>query len=431
MVSNKPTHDVSCVSKVCSPTAQNANLNVSELTNMLASSDTTLKSGNGAIDIQMRDRFSWKSANRLGLDAAHSIEFYEPITVAGKGALTISYNERGSGGDLYFFERGRVYFRNQKSNLVINFVTYSLVGDIATLATNIEENPTGAFALVADYDAFADGGYSRCPIDRFSGILEGLGHHIQNLTVKGYGGFFCDLAGAVVRDLALANVDIRGSDDVRGALADVAARVYKGADTSIVAVSVSGRVAGEETIGGLVGRLLHGEIVRSHSDATVISKGNGAGGLVGLFSGGLVDQSYSTGAVAAGGAAGGLVGTTGKMRQLISNSFATGTVKGTLAGGLVGALGHGRPKKSYSAASIQGSGGGVIGSNEGRMRQIYWDLNTSGKANGCGSGDCSGATGLTDVQLKAGLPQGFDPKIWGSDPNINNGYPYLRANPPQ
>jgi hypothetical protein len=42
-----------------------------------------------------------------------------------------------------------------------------------------------------------------------------------------------------------------------------------------------------------------------------------------------------------------------------------------------------------------------------------------------------GITGVTDAQLKSGLPEGFDPKIWGSDPKINNGYPYLLANPPR
>jgi hypothetical protein len=42
-----------------------------------------------------------------------------------------------------------------------------------------------------------------------------------------------------------------------------------------------------------------------------------------------------------------------------------------------------------------------------------------------------GITGLTTQQLQSALPTGFDPKIWASNPNINNGYPYLRANPPQ
>jgi hypothetical protein len=32
--------------------------------------------------------------------------------------------------------------------------------------------------------------------------------------------------------------------------------------------------------------------------------------------------------------------------------------------------------------------------------------------------------------MKSGLPDGFDPAIWASDPNINGGYPYLIANPP-
>jgi len=37
---------------------------------------------------------------------------------------------------------------------------------------------------------------------------------------------------------------------------------------------------------------------------------------------------------------------------------------------------------------------------------------------------------LSDEQLKAALPPGFDPAIWGQSASINNGYPYLLANPP-
>jgi hypothetical protein len=42
-----------------------------------------------------------------------------------------------------------------------------------------------------------------------------------------------------------------------------------------------------------------------------------------------------------------------------------------------------------------------------------------------------GITGQTTAQLQAGLPAGFDPSIWAEDPGINNGLPYLIANPPQ
>ena len=42
-----------------------------------------------------------------------------------------------------------------------------------------------------------------------------------------------------------------------------------------------------------------------------------------------------------------------------------------------------------------------------------------------------GIHGTTDAELKAELPKGFDPKVWGQSPNINNGYPFLLSNPPQ
>ena len=43
---------------------------------------------------------------------------------------------------------------------------------------------------------------------------------------------------------------------------------------------------------------------------------------------------------------------------------------------------------------------------------------------------CVVLTGLTDAQLKSGLPAGFDPAVWGQSAGINNGYPYLLSNPP-
>ncbi len=62
------------------------------------------------------------------------------------------------------------------------------------------------------------------------------------------------------------------------------------------------------------------------------------------------------------------------------------------------------------------------------------DLDTSGVSNpGQGAGQPAndpGITGLSDAALKSGLPSGFDPSVWGQSPGINNGYPYLLANPP-
>jgi hypothetical protein len=81
--------------------------------------------------------------------------------------------------------------------------------------------------------------------------------------------------------------------------------------------------------------------------------------------------------------------------------------------------------------------GGLIGldqSPSGSLSDTYWDTDTSGITNpdqGAGSPlNDPGITGLTTEQLQSGLPAGFDPSIWGENANINNGLPYLLANPP-
>jgi len=79
--------------------------------------------------------------------------------------------------------------------------------------------------------------------------------------------------------------------------------------------------------------------------------------------------------------------------------------------------------------------GGLIGDDEpDDLTNDYWDLETSGITDPSqGAGNVSndpGITGLTDAQLKSGLPAGFDLTIWAQSPDINNGYPYLLANPP-
>lgn len=126
---------------------------------------------------------------------------------------------------------------------------------------------------------------------------------------------------------------------------------------------------------------------------------------------------------------------------IIENSYVTGTVTGPAAGGAIGYnwnAGAAEAHDSYSVGTVTGSGsGGFIGTDTAPTRSIdecYWDLDTSGIDNphqGAGSPlDDPGITGLTDAELKSGLPAGFDPAIWSENPNINNGYPYLIANPP-
>ncbi len=438
-ISKKPTQNVSCNAGVCTPTAVDAVLNVDDLTNLLASGDVTVESSDdlntpGGIDIVAAVR--WSSNTRLTLSARHNIFVKAPVTVAGRGALTIAYGTYNPDSDLLFQKSGKIRFSHLESQLVINDQTYVLVNSVSSLSAAVAANPSGYFALADDYDAAGDGTYRNAPVYELDGVLNGLGNSILNLmlfingnwsavspVVKNHG---------VIRDLSFGNVAIEGPNKrssvaglvqqnfgtvshcyVSGVIEGVAVSIGGLIDYNegtVFASSVSARVNGRVYAGGLVAvQGGSGKVIQSYVTGDALAK-NFAGGLVAYNYGQVVD-SYSTGQVGKSSinGAGGLVGEV--HGGSISTSYSTGLVRGTKAGGLIGV-----DATSNNTAA-------------------YWDLDTSGVNDphqGAGNvSDDKGLTGLTDAQLKSGLPDGFDPKIWASDPNINNGYPYLLANPPR
>ena len=203
-------------------------------------------------------------------------------------------------------------------------------------------------------------------------------------------------------------------------------------------------------VGGLVGGN-SGVIQTSHASGRIRSHSSGqnegyGGGLVGWNVGSII-QSFATGDVQDFNVrnpyenVGGLVGSS--WDGAISQSYATGAVSAANAntGGLIG-FHAGELRQAYSTGAVnvapgsQAFVGGLIGADSSSPDNLaaYWDLDTSGisdPAQGAGNvQNDPGITGLTDAQLKAELPDGFDPAIWGQSPEINNGYPYLLANPP-
>jgi methionine salvage enolase-phosphatase E1 len=158
------------------------------------------------------------------------------------------------------------------------------------------------------------------------------------------------------------------------------------------------------------------------------------------MSGGAIDSSFATGAVS-GETAGGLAGLSG---HPITHSYATGAVSAALYGG--GLLGVNEATQAlnvsqvYSTGSVAQTGtfGGLIGQDQvhsGNISDAYWDETTSGVTNssqGAGTpANDPGIAGLSNTQLTSALPTGFDPAIWAQSPSINNGLPYLIANPPR
>jgi hypothetical protein len=383
-----------------------------------------------------RERHRHRSAADLGYHQPPDVgcvsvsDGEKPITATGSGAFTVSTNDGGDDGDFYFVNKGSVTFFDPASSLIINGVGYVLAADLSTLAGDMHDNPSGSFALAKDCDASGQA-FERAPIDYFEGNFEGLGHVISNLKLRGGGhqrtGMFAQTGGSTIRDIYLKQVNVRSGN-----------KTYVGAlvgenEGTIINASVGGKVSGTyqfAEVGGLVGEN-QGTIERSRSSAVV--SGPTAGGLVGV-NWWVVQESFATGSATASSSAGGLVG--GSLHYL-ANCYATGSADGHAAGGLAGSV-EGYVSASYSVGKVSGTPiGGFVGddgSGNG-LTTSYWDLDTSGVTDPSqGAGDIDnapGIAGLSDAPLQSGLPDGFDPRVWGSNPRINSGYPYLLANPPR
>jgi hypothetical protein len=507
IVSSDATQNMTCSDAVCEPTASDAVLNASDLETLLASGSltvTTTGDGVEAGDLVISAPVSWTASNALTLEAGHSLKIDKPVSVNGLSGRSLAINS--DGGSLSFGKKGNVTFANLASQLTIDGNPYTLVGDIKKLAADVASKPSGDFALANTYDARQHGKYGSAPIAGvFSGVFEGLGNTISNLTIDDkkqsdlYVGLFAQLMtqGDVVaqlRDIGLVNVKITA----------VAGQHLGNAIGSLVSINSGGVIegcyatgtvtgkggGGGNVIGGLAAAngtndaALRGQISGSYSTVTVIVDSRGAsdaGGLVaqntGIISrsyatgsvtggddvtaggfagtnaiGGQIKDSFATGAVIVGGGlgAGGLVGYyLGKYKKsggkrLIVNSYATGAVSGgsnVNVGGLLGISIRGITENSYSTGAVTGGSGSSVGGLVGyddyglsKFTKTYWDADTSGITNlSQGAGNISnapGITGLSTEQFQTGLPQGFDPKVWAEEPNINGGLPYLLANPP-
>ena len=522
VISSGATNHMNCSGGVCTPTAKNSVLNASDLQGMLASGDVSVSTGAGAVSIAVSAPLTWASTSRLTLSADNGVSIKAAVVVEGTGAMTLA----PSGGALNFYPGGSIAFWDNSSSLVISGNAYTLVSDIATLASDVQGNPAGFYALAKDYDASGDSFSDAAVPATLTGTFEGLGHTISNFSIDSFDSFdlglFAEIDGTA-RDLDMSGGDIGCDLDNSGAAAGLLVGENKGTLKNIaVAGRIScarardvGGVAGDNTApgtianatsainipqskahnagglvgvntgtiqkssasgnieganaGGLVGSTT-GTVTDSHATASVLNDhGYGLGGLAGTASGtilrcsasgnvrgnkqtgGLVgsasfltiDSSFATGTATSVHQGGGLIGVADN-HVTLTNSYARGAASGSSAKGYAGGL-VGWSQSPVSAATSYSTGapsggkytGGSIGDVTGSVAiaDVYWDLDTSGVSDpGKGAGNSAGypgIAGLTTAQFQSGLPAGFDPSIWAESASVNNGYPYLIANPPQ
>jgi hypothetical protein len=207
----------------------------------------------------------------------------------------------------------------------------------------------------------------------FSGIFDGKGYTISNLTVSDqrydYFGLFGTVEGSI-KNLKIANAHINGD----GYVAALAGYLVEGGAISGCAVT-NAVIAGMEYVGGLVG-WNEGAI----RDCTAIAEVTGmdsVGGLVGTNTGSVsgsqtsgnvrgLDQSGATGGI------GGLIGgnySSGTVSDCTASSSVHGEANAHSVGGLVGINGGGSIRNCTANGRVSGTGsaGGLVGLNYGTI----------------------------------------------------------------
>ena len=202
----------------------------------------------------------------------------------------------------------------------------------------------------------------------FAGHYDGNGHRIINLRIdageeSSIGLFAYLFEEAVIKNLHIENVELKGNEKV-GGLAGGIAR-----EAQVINCSVSGRIEGNQAVGGLVGEN-DGYIETSFANVEI--KGiNDVGGLVGrnwFFAASL--DCYLEDSLIRGVKEGAIV-----------NCYARGKVKGKKrVGGLVG-FNYGLVENSFSASEIlEGKFylGSLVGANfSGEIVNSYFNKNFS------------------------------------------------------
>lgn len=374
--------------------------------NVIIESSAGGASGNG--DIFVNDAVNW-SANTLTLTAARNIDINAVMTASGSAGLALNPTTANGADAVVNATKstvnimpglGRVDFTGSGNSLLVNGTPYTFITSLAELQ-GISGDLGGHYALRNNIDASATAGWNPnggggfagfVPLGTdqytgtpFTGVFEGLGHTIDNLTINrpntDYVGVFGYIGtGSIVRNVGLQGGSTRGRDST-GALVGYS-------NSGLISNAyATGNVHGGNNVGGLIGYHISGKLP-DHLYATGDVEGSGTvGGLLGYGANTGLYYAYASGNVR-GGNAGGLVG--GLESLSLWYSYATGDVTGSAsAGGLVGKWEHGTLWRSYATGKVTGTGaaftGGLIGDNEFTTTLYsYWDMDSTGQSQACG-----------------------------------------------
>jgi hypothetical protein len=319
------------------------------------------------------------------------------------------------------------------SNLGKNFVLGNNID--ATATSNSAYNGSSGFKPIGDTT------YS------FTGSFDGLGHTITGLTLNmgatANAGLFGHILGSpVVQNVGLVGGTIAGGAATGGLVGYKGGGVVKNSYTTGLVTGAAftgglvgqnfagditdsfstGTIKGAAYTGGLVGAATTGNITNSHATGNV-SGAAGTGGLIGTITTGSVTNSFASGEVRGGAGTGGLIGTS---TGLVTQSYATGLVIGTVEGvsgapgsaSVGGLIGHttGPVSLSYALGAVRGADavGGLVGS---ATDQLITDTYATGAVYGSTSiigGLIGSTTGLLKNSYATGVVTSTAPSTTGA-----------------
>ena len=290
-------------------------------------------------NINVNDVVSWGS-NKLTLNAQNNIYINANLNASGNASLALEYGQgpapNNNTSNYYVATGVQVNLpagQNFSTTQGLNGtpVNYTVIDSLATLQ-GINGSLTGNYALGASFDGSNSSNPSFTPLgtttNPFSGVFDGLGHTINNLTISNPNSRFVGLFGytsntSQIQNIGLTNVNIQGNFFTGGLVGYSNGKVNNSYTT--------GSVTGKTDVGGLIG--YNAGAVSNSYTTTAVNGSNFVGGLIGANSG-AISASYTTGSTSGQNQVGGLIGD--NFGQ-ISNSYATGNVTGTdFVGGLIG-----------------------------------------------------------------------------------------------
>ncbi len=335
----------------------------------------------------------------------------------------------------------------EEDSEVVEISTADQLIDLANVGWDkLEEEMGKSYKLTNDIDMKdATSGKTMGPIGvsgntkkPFTGVFDGDGHAIKNLEISfnsENGGLFYKLSSsAAVKNLKLVDgsFSFKGSSGALIGENEGTIENCSSIDTQITCT--------DSSVGGLVG-INEGTTKKSFVDGGVVEYNGTAayhGGLVGRnTSDGIINECYSSAIVEAKKWCGGLAGNN---EGSISNSYSTGTVRGTEGiGGFIGRTSYSSNiENCYANTDVvpETSGGAFIGGltwgDGGTASNCFYNSERQLPAEN--SATLVGIKAKTAEELKsdevlADLNNGNS--IWGRADNINGGFPYILSIAPE